>query len=93
MKKNESVEKRRKSDLTGKELKQRIIQKLSAKGINNLDGISDIQLYTACYSVLKDIMLCNRERFALRARAEGSKKICYFSYSCIKGIRLSDSIC
>lgn len=92
MKKNESVEKRRKSDLTGKELKQRIIQKLSAKGINNLDGISDIQLYTACYSVLKDIMLCNRERFALRARAEGSKKICYLCMEFLLGRGLrSDS--
>lgn len=79
--------------LSREELKRRIISKLSSRGLNDPTKVTDGQLYAACYSVIKDIMLENRERFKKRARLQGAKKICYLCMEFLVGRGLhSDSV-
>ena len=67
----------KKEPISKKELKSKIEAKLISRGVANFSEATDEQLYQAVVHAIKDLMISYRERFKKRARAGGTKKICY----------------
>jgi len=79
-----------KDKITKQELKKRIEAKLTTKGISDPKSASTEQLYEATVNALKDIMLEYRADFKKRARAAGSKKVCYLCMEFLVGRALKN---
>ena len=79
-----------KDKITKQELKKRIEAKLTTKGISDPNSATTEQLYEASVNALKDIMLEYRADFKKRARAAGSKKVCYLCMEFLVGRALKN---
>ncbi len=80
----------KKEKITKAELRERIEGKLLMRGISDISLATDEQLYHAVMFAIKDIMLEYREDFKRRARANGSKKICYLCMEFLVGRALKN---
>lgn len=76
--------------ISKKELKARIESKLLIRGAQNPKEATSEQLYQALVYTLKDIMMSDREDFLKRAKAVGSKKICYLCMEFLVGRSLKN---
>lgn len=75
---------------TKKALKEKIEAKLITRGVLNPKDASDEQLFQAVALSVKDIMLEYRAQFKKRARASGTKKICYLCMEFLVGRSLKN---
>ena len=80
----------KKEKITKTELRERIEGKLLMRGLSDISLATDEQLYHAVMLAIKDIMLEYREDFKRRARANGSKKICYLCMEFLVGRALKN---
>lgn len=80
----------KKQPISKKELKSKIEAKLISRGVANFSEATDEQLYQAIVHAIKDLMISYREGFKKRARAGGTKKICYLCMEFLVGRSLKN---
>ncbi len=80
----------KKDKITKQDLEKRIEAKLTTKGISDPKAATNEQLYQATVNALKDIMIEYRADFKKRARASGSKKVCYLCMEFLVGRALKN---
>ena len=79
-----------KKKFTKTELKERIEEKLSARGISSPKEATQEQMYHAVVYAMKDIMLDYRTEFKKRVRATEGKRVCYLCMEFLVGRSLKN---
>ncbi len=77
--------------ISKQELGQRIIQKLTAHGVNNPSAATAEQMYHAVVYTLKDMLLSDRAQFKKRVKATKGKKVCYLCMEFLVGRSLKNN--
>lgn len=77
--------------LTDKELKERIILKLTSRGISDPKSASDEQLYMATVQVVKELLISDRERFKRKIKTFRMKKVYYLCMEFLVGRSLKNA--
>ncbi len=73
------------------ELGQRIIQKLTAHGVNDPSSATAEQMYHAVVYTMKDMLLSDRAQFKKRVKAVKGKKVCYLCMEFLVGRSLKNN--
>lgn len=76
---------------TDKELKEKIISKLTSRGISDPKSASDEQLYLATVQVIKEILISDRERFKRKIKTFHIKKVYYLCMEFLVGRSLKNA--
>ena len=77
--------------LTDKELKERIVLKLTSRGISDPKSASDEQLYMATVQVVKELLISDRERFKRKIKTFRMKKVYYLCMEFLVGRSLKNA--